>query len=174
MKVTTNISEKDYFKVEIYTFLKSPSNKLNLIVWGMLLIFSIVKLYLVSNNAGFSYTYLIYVAFFFVLIFAVIYDNYNVKRTEIKKIKLEKPDTFGEHTIEIAQDGVNNSTLANKEFYKWEMINSVKKNRQYILFFISAKIVIIIAKRDFESVDEEQEFYNKAVEYWNATRNVNA
>lgn len=173
MNVKTEIGQKDYLNAEKFAFFRSPETKKENILWAIgffiFLANLIFRLTVGQNLSKYDDYSLIIVIGALLVILGRIIDINNIGRRSLKKLKHEKPGTLGEHTIEIYSIGVSHATSTSKSYYKWNQVYSVEQNRHYIFIFLSLMIPIIIPKRDFESEEAAEEFYNYAYEHWEKT-----
>lgn len=176
MEVKFDLTNDDYWKFNKYAmFSKQPFKRtmiINLILFPII-IFAASVVIVPKIFTDISFIIILIVA----IVYSVLADFlfiYFLKRRVIKMIKNNEVGTLGKHIIKIDKNGMSETSPVNEGSMSWGMIFSIDQSDEYIFIFLNALSGFVVPKRAFDTDVETEEFYNKAVEYWNAARNVNA
>jgi hypothetical protein len=171
MKVKVNINRKDFWKANKYAMLNLPVLR---VVFILLLLVIPVYAFITFNSqrdtsglslGGVLILSLLWGLFFFFVI-------YVFGKMFIMLYPINKPGVFGEHIIEINEDGVRETTSVNETTLTWDGVYVVKQNKAYIFIFINNMAAHIIPKRSFDSIAEAEKFYHTAAGFWNNKRHL--
>ncbi|MEL7569880.1 MAG: YcxB family protein [Eubacteriaceae bacterium] len=171
MEVKFNLTNDDYWNIhKASTLIKLPVIRQQIITnyIAMPILFLLLQMIFVLPIE----VRIILYTFFMFLFFLCLYIARRMMVLYI--LKYDKTGIAGEHTVKISSEGISDATPFGNEYHIWRGILLAAKNKDYVFVYMSTASVIIIPKRAFETKDEAEEFYNKAVEYWKAARNVNA
>lgn len=170
MRVKFNIDRIDYWNFNKYTMLNIPKIRRNFIL-NMISVPIIILICLLFFKKSYDMT--ITVVFILTVIGGIIGDLLliGIVKLQVMKIPYNKDGLMGEHTIEIDEKGVRETTAVNDGFHLWEGIHSIKQDKEYIYIFLDSILAHIIPKKAFNSVNEANEFYNKSVEFWQYRKN---
>ncbi len=164
MKVKYNINHKDYIKTIKYGTLNVPKARKENIKF-LVCFLSLMLIVFLWIRSLFQLPTVIFLSMYFIgsfiCILHIIYSS--LKKRE--KAHRDRGGFFCEHTIEINEDGVRETTSIDEIFVKWEVVNSIDQNAEYIFIFLSEVTFYFIPKRAFKSNLEADEFYNKAVNF---------
>lgn len=94
-------------------------------------------------------------------------------KKKVIKIPGDNPGILGTHLIALSEEGISEKTDVNSNFYNWEGIYSIEESNDYIFIFINKLQCHIIPKREFNTNEEVNQFFNKAKAYFEMKGNVN-
>lgn len=171
MKVKIDINPVDYWNFNKFVMLKEPTARRNFIITMIINpLIILTSLLFIGSILQISISVVLIIA----IILGAIADLHIIykKRSHIMKTSYNNQGILGEHTIEINEKGVRETTSVNDAFNKWEGIYKVTQNSEYIYIFLNSMLAHLIPKRAFNSIDEANEFYNKSVDFWKIGRNI--
>ena len=161
MKTTFNLTKEDYWNFNKYDLFNNPKIRRYLLVLIIIMVVvNIIKDLPITLEIGFVVIEIILGYFIFI---------YILKKQTMSFINSNK-ELLCEHTIEISEEGIKETTEEEKEFDYWKEIKSVKENKDYIFIFIDTDMFHIIPKRAFKDMSESKKFYNSSIEYLNKSR----
>lgn len=170
MKIIVNVTAKDVFKVMIYG---QNRNKLSwlmfVIVSSMFSVLSVVGLW--AMNFPLQETLIVLIDFLF---FIVMCYSFSIIFTVISTLLNPKwrKGRLGEHTFEINESGIIESTDLNRTEIFWPSVNAVDSKYSGLFFKHSTTELFIVPKKSFANVAEYNEFSKKFFELWNANKNA--
>ncbi len=164
MNVKYDINHKDYVNAMKYTLLNFPKSRKEIIKFIIcLLVLNLIGLLWVKSLFQLP-TVMFLVLYFIGSIVSIVHGIYSsLKKGE--KAYRDRGGFFCEHTIEINENGVRETTSIDERFVKWEVVSSIEQNTDYIFIFISKATFHVIPKRAFNSDIEANEFYNILVNF---------
>lgn len=168
MKVKVDINRIDYWNYNKYAMLKVPKLRFNFILNMIAIPVSIFITLLFLLNIPIANVLIITIIGGCIGDLLVI----NITKWQIMRLPYNKVGLLGEHTIEINEKGVRETTSVNDGFQTWEGIQSVEQDKAYIYIFLDSILAHIIPKIAFNSIAEANEFFNKSVEFWKKERNM--
>ena len=158
MKITFNLTKEDYWNFTKYDLLNnSKVRKYFLILMSIIVVVTIIKDSPIIFKIGLTAVEVILGYFVFM---------YILKKQTISFINNNK-ELLCDHTIEISEEGIKETTEEEEEFDYWKEIKSVEENKDYIFIFIDTDMTHIIPKRAFKDISESKKFYNNSIEYLN-------
>ena len=108
---------------------------------------------------------LVLVALFTILLLALYAVQFAIDLYRMKR----RRGILGEHCIELSEEGLREQTEVNDSFSRWESIDLIKANKKYIYYCIGYAC-LGIPKRAFETEQEAERFFRKALMLWKAKR----
>ena len=169
MEVKFDITKEDYLKCNKIALYKSPMLKRKFIL-SIMLVAILFLLLIVIMDLGFFIGAIFYILMMCIFL-GLFYLSRNMQAKSI--MKNDKTGFIGGHSVKIDDSGIHSERKLCNGSYKWDSIYAIEQSEEYIIIFVSYISAFFIPKRAFETKDKENEFYNKAVEYWNAARHVN-
>jgi YcxB-like protein len=91
-------------------------------------------------------------------------------RYSIKLLKKKNNGVLGEHKIYLTEEAMIESTSVNQSHNKWNAIERIDENDNYIFITTTAWNIYNIPKRDFSSSDAATQFYSQARTYHEKSR----
>jgi hypothetical protein len=98
-------------------------------------------------------------------LFSYFWTLYSYKKYPKKAAKeLQQKEVFCEHTILVTEDGVRESTDNSENYHKWDAINHISLNDEYIFIYNTPMTAHVIPKRvigesDFLKIKEKVSVY---------------
>ncbi|NOK64186.1 MAG: hypothetical protein GFH27_549415n48 [Chloroflexi bacterium AL-W] len=80
------------------------------------------------------------------------------------------PGVLGNHTIEISEKCLRETTDVNDTAYAWENIGAIEQDEQYLYIFVGMLCAYIIPKQAFTTIDEVQAFHHLVNTYIHKAR----
>lgn len=158
MQITYHLTWKDAWQASRYFSYKSPSI---LIFYGITLI---PIFYVIWSDLWEYYWSVVTIALFAVLLTltAVLEIFIFVNALYLSKTK----GVLGEHTIVINKEGLRETTSFNDTLHYWGSIVGIFQNKQYIFIKLNQVLVHVIPRQSFPSQEEDERFYQLALQYW--------
>lgn len=167
MQVRIDITRQDYWNINKYGVMHNP-------IMGTLFVIMMMgaPILLLIKLLGHSEdTTAIHIAATITtaLVFGGLFDLvfYILLKILVMFMPSGKPGVLGEHLIEISEKGVYESTSVNEGLHFWQGVHSIRQDNRYIFIFIATTMAHSIPKRSFSSPREADEFFNRAIAYWN-------
>ena len=95
-------------------------------------------------------------------------------RAIVTRIPKEGRGVLGEHVVSVSDAAIAESTSVNESKFAWSAVSSVRREGGYILIMIDGLMMLPIPERSFINVNACQEFYERALEYWEVSRDAAA
>ena len=161
MKVKVSLSVDDYWNFDKFMVLNSPKLRWKLLLSLGSMPATIIVLGIVLKLPVY---YIVPLTVVVGLAFDILYLNLSKKRFE-KKLQ-NNEGYLGEHTFEIGDEGIKETTCKRSKFNKWTSIKHVTENIEYIYIFFEQTMAHIIPKKAFSSETEAREFFKSSLDLW--------
>ena len=163
MKVTTDLTLKDWVWLNIFVALKLKMNQY-LILFGMLFLifFGVWK-------SGVPVTFREWFTIILIAISPVLFGLLVMVIGAILWAYFSTLNSKGllcQHHFEINVAGLREQTRVNDSIHMWEGIDEIIDNKFYLLFRISGSLYHILPKRCFSSEQQFNQFFQTAQNFW--------
>lgn len=165
MQIKYELNENDYWVMNRYMLFHSKLRKTMVMTLILLALFIGWFYLIVKIKSQYSAIFYIITVLILYLLFYLL-----LKAKTIAASKKQK-DICCEHTLEISEIGIIDTTYINENRYIWNGINKISDNDNYIFIFIGEVQAYVIPKRAFNSDADASEFCSKARLYWNRSKN---
>ena len=163
-KVHVDVTREDYWKFNLYGLIKVKSLR-RMFIFNMsampVLMFVALMIFRIATHIPVAVVILLAIVLGGLVDLLILY----ITKMRIMKMPEKRSGILGEHTIEIDEKGIDETSPAGDVSYLWESISSIEQNKDYIFIFVSNLSGHIIPKRAFASVEDAEEFYRLATEY---------
>ncbi len=178
MKVSFNYTADDRWNFEKYVIRTVPKFRSNFI---LKILSVLVRAFMGSFFGLHLGLYLAHDIFFYyfsfleMLVIAILISLplvcYYIYKHKSRYKKMSKDSEHkGMLTIEIDENGIQESTTITKEFVSWEGVHRIEQDTEYIYLFIDTIRAYVIPKRVFPSKKESEEFYSIALSFYNSNK----
>lgn len=163
MHIKFSLTLKNYVDFNLYHMKHSKSMRRNFIILRYIipLIFLICGfiLYYLSNGDNVKvYFYITLGVVVYITIFSKIYVD-QIKKGIIKLINEGKTDDLlGEQTISLKDDYLENNTVGGCEQLRYNMIERIEANEEYVYIYINSISAFIIPNSAFSNQEEKDKF----------------
>ncbi len=164
MKVTTNLTRKDFIKVNFILVPKRRSN-----YFAVLIVLSVLLFERIPSVMACPYTVSMLISEGVIALLQSILFMFvmSLLGSIMVVVMSNKSGIFSQNEITISEQGISSKTKLSEATIKWQLVKSIQSVKSSYLVINLSTGNFIIPKRDFDSEQTFEEFTKQATLYWN-------